>query len=214
MLSTFVFLIRHGEVEQAGEGRFFGHTDVALSAAGRAQVEALAGELGDQAIEAVYASDLARARDSAAPLARRRAVSPVVLPALREMAMGRWEGLTFGEIQGREPEAAARWLADPVHVAVPGGESLDELHRRVVPALREVVAAHRGGRIAVVGHGGSNRVILGDALGLPLANVLRLAQDYGAWSLVEYHEHAAVLHTLNRWPPGVGAVAPVETRAR
>ena len=208
--STWVYLARHGEVRHVAERRFFGHTDVALSPAGLEQVEALARRLGPEPIDAVYASDLRRARRSAAPLARARGVTVVAVPGLREMAMGRWEGLTFAEIQGREPEQCARWLADPVSVAFPGGESLADLHARVVPALRALLAPHRGQRIAVVAHGGTNRALLGDALGVPLTEVLRLPQDYAAWSLIEYTDAGATVHALNQRLDGVASLDPDE----
>jgi alpha-ribazole phosphatase/probable phosphoglycerate mutase len=208
--STWVYLARHGEVEGAAEGRFFGHADVPLSAHGRVQADALAALLGAEPVEAVYASDLCRARDSAAPLARRRGVAVVALPELREMAMGRWERLTFAEMRAREPDAVARWLADTVAVPFPGGESLDDLRRRVVPAVEALVARPAGSRVVVVAHGGTNRVILAEALGLPLANALRLGQDYAAVSLVEYAPRGTTVHWLNRRAAGPGGAVPVE----
>jgi broad specificity phosphatase PhoE len=211
MASTWVYLARHGEVLHAAEGRFFGQTDIALSPAGLAQATALGERLGTEPIQAVYASDLRRARDSAAPLAAARGTDVLVVPPLREMAMGRWEGLTFTEIRAREPELCERWLADPFSMPFPDGESVTELCARAVPALREVVERHAGHRIAVVAHGGTNRVILGDALGLPLGNIFRLAQDYGAWSLIEYRADGAVVHTLNQRPGGVSGAPPVES---
>lgn len=213
MSSTWLYLIRHGEVEHAAEGRFFGHTDVALSATGLRQVEALAHQLAPEPLEAVYASDLQRARQSATPLAEARRLTPVIVPALREMAMGRWEGLTFREIREREPEALRDWLADLAAFPFPGGESVEQLRARVLPALREILARHAGGRVAVVAHGGSNRVILAEALGLPLGHLLRLAQDYAGWSVVEYRADTAILHTLNQRVAGIAAAAPVERTA-
>jgi len=211
MASTWVYLARHGEVLHAAEGRFFGHTDVALSPAGLAQVTALGDRLGAEPIEAVYASDLLRAQQSAAPLAAARGMGVVAVPPLREMAMGRWEGLTFAEIRAREPELCDRWLADPFAMPFPEGEGLGDLRARVVPALRRVVERHSGGRIAVVAHGGTNRVILGEALGLPLVNVFRLAQDYAAWNLIEYRGDGAVVHAVNQRPAGAPGAAPVES---
>ena len=211
MASTWVYLARHGEVLHAAEGRFFGHTDVALSPAGIAQTVALAKRLRTEPIEAVYASDLARARHSAAPLAVARGTEVVAMAPLREIGMGRWEGLTFAEIQTREPELCDRWLADPFVIPFPDGEALTDVRARAVPAIRTLVERHGGGRIAVVAHGGTNRVILGEALGLPLANILRLAQDYAAWSLIEYRDGAAVVHSVNQRPPGPPGTAPVES---
>jgi alpha-ribazole phosphatase len=211
MASTWVYLARHGEVLHAAEGRFFGHTDVALSPAGLAQAAALGQRLGTEPIDAVYASDLLRARDSAAPLAAARGTDVVVLPPLREMAMGRWEGLTFSEIRAREPELCDRWLADPFAMPFPDGEGLADLLARVVPAVRGVVERHAGRRVAVIAHGGPNRVILADALGLPLGNIFRLAQDYAAWNLIEYGAEGAVVHALNQRPGGAPGAPPVES---
>jgi broad specificity phosphatase PhoE len=210
--STWVYLARHGEVLHAAEGRFFGHTDVDLSPAGVAQVAALAKRLRAEPIEAVYASDLARARQSAVPLAAARGTEVVALAPLREIGMGRWEGLTFAEIREREPDLCARWLADPFAIPFPDGEALIDVRARAVPAIRTLVERHAGGRIAVVAHGGTNRVILGEALGLPLGNVLRLAQDYACWSLIEYRDGTALVHSVNQRPPGPPGAAPVESR--
>jgi alpha-ribazole phosphatase len=211
--STWLYLMRHGEVEHAREGRFFGHTDVALSDAGLAQAEALGRELGGEPIAAVYTSDLRRARLSARPLAAARGLEAPAVSALREMAMGAWEGLTWSEIRARDPARAARWLADPVGVAFPGGEALRDLRARVLPALGELLARHAGSRLAVVAHGGSNRIVLAEALGLPLGNVLRLAQDYACWNLIEYRGETAIVHAVNRRVPGTDGAAPVERGA-
>jgi alpha-ribazole phosphatase len=211
MPSTWVYLARHGEVLHATEGRFFGHTDVALSPAGLAQAAALGERLAAEPIEAVYASDLLRAQQSAAPLAAARETGVVAVPPLREMAMGRWEGLTFAEIRAREPELCDRWLADPFAMPFPDGEGLAELRARALPALKELVGRHAGRRIAVVAHGGTNRVILAQALGLPLANIFRLALDYAAWSLIEYRGDGTVVHALNQRLAGAAGTPPVES---
>jgi alpha-ribazole phosphatase len=211
MASTWVYLARHGEVLHAAEGRFFGHMDIALSPAGLAQAAALGERLGAEPIEAVYASDLLRAQQSAAPLAAARRTSVVAVPPLREMAMGRWEGLTFAEIRAREPELCDRWLADPFAMPFPDGESLDDLRARAVPAFRRVVERHAGGRIAVIAHGGINRVLLAEAIGLPLGNIFRLAQDYAAWSLIEYRSAGAIVHAVNQRPGCAPGAPPVES---
>jgi broad specificity phosphatase PhoE len=208
--ATWVYLIRHGAVRDAERRRFFGHTDVPLSPTGLAQVQALGVRLGAEGIEAVYASDLLRARQSAAPLAAARALAPVTLPALREVAMGRWEGLTFEEIRAREPALCDRWLADPATVPFPEGESLADLRARALPAWRALLERHAGGRIAIVAHGGTNRVILGDALGVPPGNLLRLAQDYAGWSLLEWRRGQAIVHAVNRRVSASAWVTPVE----
>lgn len=214
MASTWVYLIRHGEVEEAGQGRFFGHTDVALSPTGLRQAEALGRYFGREAIEGVYTSDLRRARQSGGPIAAARGLVAVTDSALREVAMGRWEGLTFHEIRAHDPELWAAWLADPAAVPFPEGESLESLRARVMPALQAILDRHPGGRVAVVAHGGTNRVILAEVLGLPLGNTLRIAQDYACVNLIEYRRSTVVVHGLNQRVVGVPTAPPVEATAR
>jgi alpha-ribazole phosphatase/probable phosphoglycerate mutase len=79
-----------------------------------------------------------------------------------------------------------------------------------VAALDEILTRHTGRRVAVVAHGGTNRVILAEALGLPLGHVMRLGQDYAAWSLIEFRRSGAVLHTMNQPAPGSAGAEPVE----
>jgi alpha-ribazole phosphatase/probable phosphoglycerate mutase len=92
----------------------------------------------------------------------------------------------------------------------PDGEGLPDLQARALPAFRSVIERHQGGRIAVIAHGGTNRVILAEALGLPLGNIFRLAQDYAAWSLIEYRDGGAVVHALNQRLAGAPGARPVE----
>jgi len=203
MASTWLYLIRHGEVRQGAEGRFVGHTDVPLSEAGLEQIRRVGRALAGVPIDAVYSSDLLRSRQSADEVARALGLEPVALPSLREMAMGRWEGLTLREITTRDPDLFQEWMARLDTFTFPGGESLAGLRARVLPALREILGRHAGRRVAVVAHGGPNRVILAEALGLPLAHLLRLGQEYGGLSLVEYGEETAIVHRLNQ-PPDAG----------
>jgi len=200
MASTWLHLIRHGEVREGAEGRFVGHTDVSLSEEGLAQMRRVARMLAEAPIDGLYSSDLLRSRQSAAEVARALGLEPVALPALREMAMGRWEGLTLREIAAQDPDLFREWMAFLDAFTFPGGESLAGLRARVLPAFREILARHAGRRVAVVAHGGPNRVILAEALGLPLAHLLRLGQDYAGLSLIEYRDDMAIVHRLNQPP--------------
>jgi len=200
--STWLYLVRHGAV-QGGEQRFYGHTDVPLSSEGEAQLQALGVALAKEGIEAVYASDLARSRRSAELVAAPLGLTPVIIPAFREMAMGRWELLTHKEITAREPERFKEWMANLGTLPFPDGESLLDLRARVMPALASLLERHAGGRFALVAHGGPNRVILSGALGMPLDRIISLGQNYGALNLLEYRDGTAVVHRLNHiqeWP--------------
>ncbi len=193
----FLYLIRHGRVLGAERRRFIGHLDVPLSPAGETEIRALAQRLASVGLAAVYSSDLARARRSADLIAAPHGLTPRIVPALREVAMGRWEGLTAEEIQAREPETFREWMARIGEFPFPEGESLPDLAVRAWSAVEEIVRAHAGGRVAIVAHGGTNRAILCRALGLPLARALTFGQDYGALSILQRMETRWRLNLLN-----------------
>src|SRR5438105_5656365 len=141
-MSTLV-LVRHGETDWNAERRWQGHTDVPLNARGREQARSLAEELADQPIEAIYASDLSRARETAEIVAARLRLPVVVDPDLREIDAGSLEGLTREEIGGRA------W----------DGEAHQAHGERVLRAVRRIAAAHPAGRVLVVAHGGCLRTV-------------------------------------------------------
>ena len=197
---TLIYLFRHGAVVGAETRRFIGHLDVPLSARGERQSAAQAERLRGTALSAVFTSDLARARRTGEILAAPHGLTPVVVPALREMAMGRWDGLTAEEIRAREPGAFADWMSRVGEFPFPGGESVPDLAARAWPAFEAIVAAHAGRALAIVAHGGTNRALLCRALGLDLRRLLALGQDYGALSLLERDAAGWRLARLNERP--------------
>jgi broad specificity phosphatase PhoE len=181
--------------------RFIGHLDVPLSPLGEAQVGALAARLRAVALDAIYCSDLRRTRRSAEILAAPHRLTPISDPALREFAMGRWDGLTAEEIRALDASAFDAWMSDVGRFQFPGGESLPDLEARAWPAFETIVTRHAGGRVAIVAHGGSNRMILCRALGLGPERLLALGQDYAALSVLERTGSRWTLRVLNHREP-------------
>jgi broad specificity phosphatase PhoE len=185
--------------------RFIGHLDVPLSPLGEAQVAALAARLRAVVVDAIYCSDLRRTRRSAEILAAPHHLTPISDPALREFAMGRWDGLTAEEIRALDASAFDAWMGDVGRFQFPGGESLPDLEARAWPAFEAIVTRHAGGTVAIVAHGGSNRMILCRALGLGPERLLALGQDYAALSVLERTGSRWTLRVLNhREPPPTG----------
>ncbi|HSE92672.1 MAG TPA: histidine phosphatase family protein [Methylomirabilota bacterium] len=199
---TLIYLLRHGEVVLAEAGRFIGHLDVTLSERGERQSAAQAERLRTTPLTAVYTSDLARARRTGEIIGGRHGLVPTAVPALREMAMGRWDGLTAQEIMAREPAAFSDWMARVGEFPFPEGESVGDLLARAWPAFEALADGHDGASIAIVAHGGTNRAVLCRALGLPLARLLAFGQDYGALSVLARDDHGWRLLRLNE-PPGL-----------
>ncbi|SFB91035.1 phosphoglycerate mutase [Polaromonas sp. OV174] len=152
--ATRIIAIRHGETTWNVDSRIQGHLDIPLNATGRKQAERMAQALSDEPITAVYASDLARAWETAQYLGRARGLEVTPEQGLRERGFGDFEGKTFAEIEALLPEQSQRWRKRDPDFAPAGGESLQVLHQRVVAAAERLAAKHRGELIALVGHGG------------------------------------------------------------
>src|SRR5262245_17357747 len=163
-MSTTIYLVRHGSVVGAETRRFIGHLDVPLSSLGERQATALADRLRAVPFEAIYASDLGRTRRTAQILAAPHGLAVLERPALREFSMGRWEGLTADQIRDLDAAAFSAWMGDIAGYQFPDGENLGQLEARAWSALEAIVAAHPAGTVAVVAHGGTNRVLLCRAL--------------------------------------------------
>jgi broad specificity phosphatase PhoE len=177
---TEILLIRHGETEWNAEQRVQGHTNSALTDLGRRQAEAVARRLRDARIDALYASDLGRARETAEAIAAGRGLDVQTTPALREKNYGHWEGRTIEDVKAvHADEWRSYHILRDVAYRIPGAEIWAEVHDRVVRFLEEVAERHHGneGAVAVVGHGGSVRVAVLHAIGAPLASLPRLKLD-------------------------------------
>ena len=167
---TTVHLARHGETVWHEENRYAGSSDVALTDRGRLQAEMLATAMAARDIAVVASSDLTRARETAAPAARRLGLEVVVDPRLREVDYGDAEGLTATEIRARWPDAWDSFVATPATTPLPGGEPGADAVARYVAALSDLAeaAAVAGGELLVVAHSTAIRMLLCRALGLPL----------------------------------------------
>lgn len=147
-MTTFV-LVRHGETDWNREGRWQGHADPPLNETGRRQAHEVAERLAEMPLDAIYSSDLRRALETAEIVGARKGMTPRPMASLREVDVGSWSGLTRTEIAERSPGMDAH-----------DGETHDEHGTRVRDELRRLLAAHPGGRILLVTHGGSLRQIL------------------------------------------------------
>ena len=169
---TIILLARHGESDWNAARRWQGHADRPLTEKGRGQARALAERLTHVELDAVFSSDLRRAADTAAEVARAQGIEAVELQGLREVDVGSWSGLTREEAEQRFPAGFARWQK-----GFPGwddGESYEEMTSRVLDAVLGVARAHEGGRALVVSHGGPIRAIHAAALGIDVHTYRRM----------------------------------------
>lgn len=206
-----VFLARHGQSMVVEDGEpVYSHHPVGLTVEGRRQARVLASMLAPVRLDAVYTSDLNRARETADPVAAVQRLTPVVVPELREISLGDFEGMTLARVHA-EQERFIPWLEvafnlrfpseefhHPADLVFPGGESVASVYKRVLEPFLRIVRAHLGGTIAVVGHGWVLQPLLCHVLGAPTANYYRFQLSYASPTLVEVDaDGRGVLEALN-----------------
>ena len=181
-----VVFVRHGQTEWNVSGRYQGQSDVALSAAGVDQAEKLAANFPVAHIDAIYSSDLIRARVTAETVAKRFALEVNLEPAFRELSFGDWEGLTYEQIVASWPDAMKNFLAHPDILNIPHGESFPEVQQRAMSRLQELIQKHEGQTIMIAAHGAVLRTMLTAALHIPLQYLWSIRQFNTAVNIVRY----------------------------
>ncbi len=158
-----LLLIRHAETDMAGT--FCGHTDPPVNERGRGQIEELVAGLANSGIEAIYTSDLQRARSTAERIAQAFDLPLIAQPDLREINFGDWEGLPWSQIEFRDSAYACQWIREYPHLPAPHGERFDDFEDRVLQAISRLQVQHEHRCVAVVTHGGVMRVVLQELCG-------------------------------------------------
>ncbi|WP_030237235.1 MULTISPECIES: histidine phosphatase family protein [unclassified Streptomyces] len=173
-MTTTLLLARHGQTVWHAENRYAGVSDIALTDTGRAQAEALGRWAAAHPVDAIWTSPLSRAAATAEPACRALGLTPQREPGLRECDFGVVEGRTLAEFETEDPEWAAAFRADPVANAFPGAEDPTAAAARGVRALRDIAAAHPGGRVLVVAHNTLLRLVLCTLLSIPAREYRRV----------------------------------------
>lgn len=162
-MTTFYF-VRHGETEANKAGILQGQMDIPLSEKGRRQARAVSAALSPVRLDAIYSSDLSRARETAEAIAEGRGIPVFLDERLRELNMGAISGLTIQQSRERFPEFHKELERDPYGTRRPGGgESRLDVRARVESLLDEIYERHKDGAVAVVSHGGPINAVLGIA---------------------------------------------------
>ncbi|MEO6237703.1 MAG: histidine phosphatase family protein [Vicinamibacterales bacterium] len=188
MTTTRLLLVRHGATTATAEDRFSGSTSAELSEEGRWQVGRLAERLARQSITAVYSSPLSRALDTARIIAAPCHLEPLTRDGLREIGHGHWEGRRREEVEREFADEYGAWAEDPFTFAPVGGESGVAVLARALPVIREVVTAHAGGRVLVVSHKATLRLVLSSLLGFDARGYRdRLDQSPACLNVVDFN---------------------------
>ncbi|MDN3918678.1 histidine phosphatase family protein [Roseateles violae] len=166
--STRILAVRHGETQWNRETRIQGQLDIPLNETGLEQARRVGAALREEAIDLIYSSDLARARQTAEAVARATGVELRLDAELRERSFGRFEGLSWAEIAERWPALSERWRRRDLDFDAEGGETLPIFYQRCVGAVERLAARHPGRTLLIVAHGGVMDCLYRAATRLPL----------------------------------------------
>ena len=172
-----LLLARHGQTEWNADRRFQGHTDISLSARGRAQAHALGRALRGRRVSAAYVSPMRRAVETAEIALADAGIPCTPIEALRELSLGAWEGCTVDEIRRQDGDPYAAWLRAPLDCPPPGAEPLPAVRDRVVSALERIEDAHGDGDALIIAHGGVISVYACHLLACSFNQLWRLRVD-------------------------------------
>jgi len=151
-MTTTIYMVRHGETPWNIEGRYQGHLDPPLTKKGLQQAQTTASQLAPLGFDAIYSSDLARARQTAEALAAATDLPIQFDPRLREIHQGEWQGVLIGDIRQGWPAEIDGWESDPWNHYPPGGESLQQQQTRVFAAVDDIAIWQPGKKVAVFTH--------------------------------------------------------------
>ena len=192
-----LYLVRHGVTDWNQNLRMQGHTDIPLNAEGLAQAQAVANRLATELtdIQAIWSSDLQRARVTAEAIASRHQLSVKTTPDLREFMLGDWEGLTREEIIARDELAQLDlYNQDSYLHRPPNAETLQEAKVRVDRCFKQVLSEMNEGSAVIVAHGGSLRVAMCSQIEAGLQAVPHTHLNNVSVSILSYrHDHCALL---------------------
>jgi probable phosphoglycerate mutase len=202
--ATDLLLIRHGASAEAVPGEPFelleGQSDPPLAPKGREQAARLAEALADELISALFVTPLQRTAQTAAPLIERTGIEPVVVPELREIGLGEWEGGEFRIRVANGDPIAARMFEEERWDVIPGAEDMGSFSGRIRNGLRSVAEAVgpgvtgaailHGGVIAEICHQvtGSRPFAFLEVDNTSITRIVRLAD--GRWRLRYFNETA------------------------
>ena len=190
-------LLRHGEPEKNAIGRCYGKLDIGLSRRGRDQVRLKLKLLKALKADALYISPRKRSLESALIASKKLRLQPRVVPELCEINFGEFEGQTYEEIERLFPAEYKSWMEHPTEITFPGGESFSAMKQRVLAFTSALPDLHRRRAVVMISHGGVNRIILADALGLPDPMLFRIDQAYAGLSIIDYYAQHPVVKLLN-----------------
>jgi len=187
-----LILARHGETVWNVEKIYRGRTDVNLDEVGIKQAELLGKYLSNWKLEAIYSSPIKRALDTANIIARYQKIGVNIAEGLIDFDYGEWQSLPEQEVKRLYPALLNEWHNNPHKVRMPGGESLEDVRRRAIEVVNDILSKYQGS-VVLVSHRVVNKVLICSLLGLDNSHFWNINQDVGGITIFNYGDGRFVL---------------------
>jgi broad specificity phosphatase PhoE len=206
---TEIILARHGETEWNVKEVFRGRIDIELNESGIRQAELLAEYLSSTKIQAIYSSPLKRASKTAETIAGYHKLDVKIAPGLIDFDYGKWQGLPHQEVKDKYKELYAEWINSPERVKIPAGESLNDVRKRAMSVVGDVIAKYEG-TVVLVAHRVVNKVLICALLGLDNSHFWNIRQDTGGTTTFSYENERFILtkHNDTSYLKSIGKAPP------
>jgi len=191
-----LILVRHGETMWNVEKIYRGRTDVNLNEVGIKQAELLGKNLANWELEAIYSSPLRRALDTANIIARYQNVGVQIAEGLTDFDYGEWQSLSEQDVKRLYPALLNEWHNNPHKVKMPGGESLEDVRRRAIAVVDDVLSKYQGS-VVLVSHRVVNKVLICALLGLDNSHFWNIKQNVAGITIFDYIDGRFVLTRHN-----------------
>ena len=193
---TEIILARHGETEWNVKEVFRGRVDTELNETGIKQAQLLAEYLSSTKIQAISSSPLKRASKTAETIAGYHKLDVEIAPGLIDFDYGKWQGLPHQEVKDKYKELYAEWINSPNRVKIPAGESLNDVRKRAMSVVDDVIAKYKGA-VVLVAHRVVNKVLICALLGLDNSHFWNIRQDTGGITTFSYENERFILTKHN-----------------
>lgn len=193
---TEIILVRHGETQWNVAEIFRGRTDIELNETGIKQAELLAEYLSKTKVDAIYSGPLKRALKTAEIIAGYHKLAVDIAPGLTDFNYGKWQGLSHQEVKDKYKELYQKWINHPDRVKMPAGESLDDVRKRAMDVVAQVIARYEG-TVVLVSHRVVNKVLICTLLGLDNSHFWNIKQDTCGITTFTYENEQFILTKHN-----------------
>jgi phosphoserine phosphatase len=194
---TKIYLVRHGQTDWNKELVFRGRKDIPLNELGNMEAQSIAHVLKKEKIDAIYASPLKRAIQTARQTSQILGIKIEPIAEFIDINYGKWEGLTFSEVQNRYKEQYTLWEKSPEKVRFPGGETLEEARDRSFIAFNSIIKNNPNKSLLIISHRVINKLLLCAILDIDNSNFWRIRQDTACINVVEFSHEMFILEKMN-----------------